>query len=459
MLNISKNSINPKVVTEHFQSFQQTSLSGSHRMFQRWLIGILITVILILFLPWTQNVQADGKVTTLRPSERPQVITTAIGGMIDTWYVQEGQLVKKGDTIVHITEVKTDYFDPDLVNRTQEQVFAKEGAIRAYNSKAVALDDQIRALHLEWQNKRGQLENKVRQMAFKITADSAAVVQSELDADIARQRLVRTQELYDAGIKSLTELEEKRLKVQETAAKVITNRNKLAESQNELANTKLALSTAEYEYHQKVAKAQSDRFATLSSLHEAEAGASKLRIQTANYAQRNNMYFITAPQDGYITQAIKAGLGEIVKEGDPILTIMPANYELAVEMYVQPMDLPLITTGQEVRFIFDGWPAFVFSGWPGQSFGTFSGNVVAIDNNISPNGSYRILVSPKLAQDSMEWPRALRPGSGARGIALLNDVPVWYEIWRQLNGFPPDFYARNKTEKEPKMKAPAKSIK
>jgi hypothetical protein len=23
---------------------------------------------------------------------------------------------------------------------------------------------------------------------------------------------------------------------------------------------------------------------------------------------------------------------------------------------------------------------------------------------------------------------------------MLNDVPVWYEIWRQLNGFPPSLY-------------------
>lgn len=457
MLNISQNSINPKVATERFTSFEQTKNSGSHKMFQRWLLGMLIVLLLILFLPWTQNIQAKGKVTTLRPSERPQVITTAIGGMIDTWYVQEGQRVKKGDTIVHITEVKTDYFDPDLVNRTQEQVFAKEGAIRAYNGKAVALDDQIRALHLEWQNKRGQLQNKIRQMAFKITADSAAIVQSELDADIARQRLQRTQELYDAGIKSLTELEEKRLKVQETEAKVITSRNKWAENKNELESAKLALGTAEYEYHQKVAKAESDRFSTLSSLHEAEAGASKLRIQTANYTQRNQLYFITAPQDGYITQTVKAGIGEIVKEGDPILTIMPAQYDLAVELYIRPMDLPLITLGQEVRFIFDGWPAFVFSGWPGQSFGTFQGKVAAIDNNISANGNYRILVAP--AEESLPWPPALRPGSGAQGIALLNNVPVWYEIWRQLNGFPPDFYAQSNADDSLKMKAPAKNIK
>lgn len=456
MLNISKNSINPKLATENFQAFQRTSLSGSHKMFKQWLLGIMLVLLIILMVPWTQNIQAEGKVTTLLPSERPQVITTAIGGMIDSWYVREGELVRKGDTIIHVSEVKTDYFDPDLVGRTQEQVTAKEGAIVAYNSKAVALNEQIDALHQEWSNKREQLQNKVLQMQFKITADSAAVAQSELDADIAKQRLLRIQELYNDGIKSLTELEEKRLKVQETEAKVITNLNKLAESKNELANTQLELRTAENEYLQKVAKARSERFATLSSLHEAEAGASKLRIQTANYAQRNRMYYITAPQDGYITQVVRAGIGEIVKEGDPILTIMPAKYDLAVELYIKPMDLPLITMGQEVRFIFDGWPAFVFSGWPGQSFGTYKGKVVAIDNNISSNGKYRILVSPE--NDSQEWPRALRPGSGAQGIALLNNVPVWYEIWRQLNGFPPDFYA-DKKGTEPKMKAPAKNIK
>lgn len=458
MLNISENSINPKVARDNFQSFQKTSLSGSHRMFQRWLVAALIAFLILMFLPWTQNVQAGGKVTTLRPAQRPQVVTSAIGGMIDTWYVQEGQRVKRGDTIVHVSEVKTDYFDPNLVQRSLSQVTAKEGAIVAYGAKAQALSDQIEALHLEWTNKREQLQNKIAQMGFKISADSAALVQSELDADIARRQLSRIEELHQNGIKSLTELEQKRLKVQETEAKTIGNRNKLADSRNELLNARLALSTAEYEYRQKVAKTESDRFATISSRNEAEAEADKLRIQTANYSQRSNLYYITAPQDGYVTQVIKAGIGEIVKEGDPILTIMPAEYELAVELYIKPMDLPLITIGQEVRFIFDGWPAFVFSGWPGQSFGTFQGAVVAIDNTISANGAYRILVAP-IDTSTTPWPVALRPGSGAKGIALLQNVPLWYEIWRKLNGFPPDFYQDEKGEETVKMKAPVKQIK
>ena len=112
--------------------------------------------------------------------------------------------------------------------------------------------------------------------------------------------------------------------------------------------------------------------------------------------------------------------------------------DLAVELYVRPMDMPLINKGQKVRFIFDGWPSIVFSGWPNSSYGTFGGEVAAIDNFISPNGKYRILVAP--AKQEQPWPTALRVGSGSLGFALMKDVPIWYELWRQINGFPPDLY-------------------
>jgi hypothetical protein len=124
-----------------------------------------------------------------------------------------------------------------------------------------------------------------------------------------------------------------------------------------------------------------------------------------------------------------------------LITVMPSRFDLAVELYVRPMDMPLIAKGKHVRFMFDGWPAIVFSGWPNTSYGTYGGTIVAIDNLISPNGKYRILVAED--PNDKAWPTALRVGSGALGMALLNNVPIWYELWRQLNGFPPDLYMDN----------------
>jgi hypothetical protein len=100
--------------------------------------------------------------------------------------------------------------------------------------------------------------------------------------------------------------------------------------------------------------------------------------------------------------------------------------------------MPLIHRGEKVRVWFDGWPTIVFSGWPNMSFGTFGGKIVAIENFISDNGKFRVLIAPD-TQD-LPWPKQLSVGGGAQTIALLNNVPIWFEIWRTLNGFPPNYY-------------------
>ncbi len=51
---------------------------------------------------------------------------------------------------------------------------------------------------------------------------------------------------------------------------------------------------------------------------------------------------------------------------------------------------------------------------------------------------YRVLLAPN--KEDVEWPKDIRVGSGARTIALLDNVPIWFEIWRQINSFPPNFY-------------------
>ncbi len=457
MLNISENSIISDLNSGRFKAFNKMDLTSSHAMLTRWLLLALVLFILFILLPWTQNIQSKGQVTTLRPEQRPQFIPSAIAGRIEHWYVREGQLVKKGDTIVFISEIKAEYFDPLLVQRTDLQVTAKEGAINAYLEKANALENQINAMRNELQFKQQQLNNKTQQAQFKIAADSADLTQAFIQDSVALIQYNRTQILFDKGIEARSKIEDRKVKLQETSAKVIAAKNKLDASRNDLSIALLERSTLLYEYNQKIAKAESDRFSTLSEFYDAQAGVNKLRIESANYKQRSSFYYILAPQDCYITKTITPGIGETVKEGDPIVSIVPADYQLAVELYINPMDLPLIREGQLVRFIFDGWPAFIFSGWPGQSFGTYSGKIVAIDNMISDNNRYRILVTPD--HNDKPWPKELRPGSGAQGIALLNNVPLWYEIWRQFNGFPPDFYANEKAQQDVKRKAPAKSLK
>lgn len=447
MLNISDNSIQHQIDAGRYRSFDEHLKPKAIRRLARFLLILMGSMILLSFLPWTQNIRARGYITALSPDKRPQSVQSVIDGRIEKWYVQEGEYVQRGDTILQISEIKSEYFDPLLLERTESQIQAKTEALAAYRAKAQALSDQINALERNRKLKVAQTKNYLRQAMLKVASDSIALQAARLEFSIADSQLTRMENLYKDGLKSLTDLEARRQKQQEKYAKLVSAENKLLTSRNEMLNARMELNTVDNEYRNKIAKAISERSATLANVYDTEAAITKMKNELSNYTVRSGYYFITAPQDGYITQAITTGVGETVKEGEPIITIMPDHYQMAVEMYVDPMDYPLIHEGQEVQIQFDGWPAIVFSGWPNSSFGTYTGRVVAKDNFISTTGKYRLLVAPDTS--APPWPEGIRVGGGASTMALLKDVPIWYEVWRQLNGFPPDFYQAAPNLKQP----------
>ncbi len=438
MLNISNNKLNQKVGLERYASGKKVFHRRHFKHLNRFLKAFAVLALIMLFLPWTQNVSGEGFVTTLTPDQRPQTIQSPIPGRIEKWYVREGDYVKKGDTILHISEIKNEYFDPQLVSRTESQIKAKSMSVNAYTGKVQALDNQIEALGREQNLKLEQARNKLLQSKLKVQSDSIDLEAARTNIAIAERQYERVVQLEAEGLKAVTDVEEKKLKLQETQAKLISQENKLLAAKNQVINARVEINRVRAEYTDKISKAQSDQFTAQSNQFDSEAQVTKLENEYANYSIRSDLYYIRAPQNGFINRAIQAGIGETFKEGDRLVGIMPSDYQQAVETYVDPIDLPLVQLGEKVRIQFDGWPAIVFSGWPNLSYGTYGGTVVAIETFISDNGKYRILLAPD-AEDH-EWPEAIRVGSGAYTIALLNDVPIWFEIWRQLNGFPPNYY-------------------
>lgn len=423
-------------LSRRFRSLRLVQTPKAGRTLARWASALGLLVFLAGFMPWTQNIRSQGRLTTLRPQDRPQTVPSTIGGRIQQWHVREGQMVKKGDTLVEIAEIKEKYFDPELLARTREQLEAKVSSLRENAAKTEALGGQQTALRQGLQFSLSKARNKVSQSRLKVRSDSAQVLAQRADFAIATRQQAAQENLYRQGLKSLTELEQRRLKYQESQAKLQDVQNKLSISRQELINATIELQSLQAEYTDKISKSESDRRSATAYQFDTEGQIAKMRNELANLSIRAGYYFIQAPQDGYVVRALKEGQGEIVKEGEAIVTLMPSSPQLAAELYVQPMDIPLLRVGRDVRLQFDGWPALVFSGWPNVSFGTFGGRVAVIDN-IASNGKYRILVVPDPEEE--KWPDPLRVGSGVYGWAMLNDVPIWYELWRNLNGFPADY--------------------
>ena len=403
-----------------------------------WLMGILLLTLLIMFLPWTQNIRAKGIVTTLRQEQRPQQLNSIIAGTAIKWYVKEGDFVKAGDTILQLGEVKVDYFDPQLLERTEQQIQAKQQTIDGYKNKAQATVTQSEALKQARELKLQSLDNKIAQQQFKVKSDEADLIAANNELETYKRQIDAAKLMLDSGAISLIDFERRKINYQNAIAKSNSASNKLLQSKQELTILGIDQRSAIQEYTDKIAKADGDRFSTLSDAASTEAEVSKLQNQYSNYDARNKLYYIIAPQSGQVTKAKKAGLGEFIKEGEMIIEIVPDNIQYAVELFVEPMDLPLINIGQKVRFVFDGFPAIVFSGWQGRRYGTFGDKVYDVKTSKSENGKFRSLVIEDT--DDRKWPPKLRMGGGASGIALLKDVRIYYEIWRTINGFPPEYY-------------------
>lgn len=185
----------------------------------------------------------------------------------------------------------------------------------------------------------------------------------------------------------------------------------------------------DYELAQiKVAEMQGRVAAAQADLNRADVNISRQSVQ-----------IVRAPRDGFI-QSLNAGdAATYINAGDVLATFVPANAERVVEIFIDGRDVALVKPGDKTRIMFEGWPAVQFSGWPSVAVGTFGGRVIAVDQSAQVNGRFRVLI----AEDKSErhaWPeeRYVRFGAAVQAWVLLETVPVGYEIWRQLNNFPPE---------------------
>jgi len=402
-------------------SVKLLSRQPSFRMLGRWMFGILLVLVAILFLPWQQNVQAAGEVTALRPDERPQQAFATVGGRIVEWYVAEGTMVQAGDPILALAEVKESYLDPRAFERMTTQVEAKRSAVAGKRAKADALARQRVALDSAWVFARQRADNRIAQLTASLQA-------AQLEDSIATIQATRAAALFDEGLRSRAELETARQRAQRATALALEVRAGLATARADRAGV-------DADYAEKIAKVDGDRSATLAEVSEGEADLAKLATGRDNLEERQGLLVVRAPREGIVVRALRAGIGEIVKDGEAVASVQPREPALAVALQVSARDVPLLQPGDKVRIEFAGWPAVQFSGWPSVAVGTFGGQVVVVDQFAQPDGSYRVLVEADSTDEA--WPRELRLGSGARGWALLRNVSVGFELWRLMNGFPP----------------------
>ncbi|MCU0868141.1 MAG: HlyD family secretion protein [Burkholderiales bacterium] len=399
------------------------ALAGSSRTARQFAhVLVLITIPLligVIFLPWQQSIRGTGRVIAFDPLDRRLNVEAPVAGRVKKLNVVEGQRVKRGDVIVEIEDN-----DPNLIGNLELQRNAVGQRMSATEQRVVALDLQIAA------------QERARTEA--ITAARERVVSDRATADTARLNLDRTEILAKSGLVSQRDLELALLARDSSAAQLAASQATLARTGREFDATIAGLRAALTQARADVAVTERDAAALATQVSSA-------RRQT-----------VESPRDGVVFR-VATTEGTYLRPGSPVAVIIPETESRFVEIWLDGNDVPLVTPrhtdaagnvvpGSPARLRFEGWPAIQFVGWPSVAVGTFGGEVVFVDATDDGHGKFRVVVAqqPDIVQrdgrtEKVGWPsnRWLRQGVRADGWVLLQQVPLWREIWRQLNAFPP----------------------
>jgi multidrug resistance efflux pump len=394
------------------------------------LIMLIATICLMAFAPWQQTITGEGYVIAYAPRERQQTLEAIIEGRIIRWNEElyENARVAKGDFIAEISDIDAGY-----ATRLGEQL-ANTASILESSKKIVnATEGQLNAYRQVQREIEAAQSAYVRSAMEKVSAAEQKLAIAEAAIPQLKAAFDRAKELHAGGNIALEKLQEIERKLLESQGKVKEESANLSAARAELMGKQ---SDREAYIHKAAADVSYYEGALDKARAEAEKADKDLNDMKSKVARQDQL--ITAPFDGYIVHISSNGGSQLVKKGDAICTLVPYTKDRAVQVWLDGNDAPLVEAGRHVRLQFEGWPAIQFAGWPSVAVGTFGGTVVSVDMVDNGKGKFRCQILPD-ATDSEQWPeeRFLRQGVRANGWVLLEQVPLWFEVWRKLNGFPP----------------------
>lgn len=380
-----------------------------------------------LFAPWQQNISGAGQVAAFTPVDRPQDVQSPVDGRVVEVFVQEADLVEAGDPLVRIVDI-----DPEKIARIETKIEAARQDLSLTQQNVETYRAQIGILESARDLAIEAFRARIETARERVRSAEQSLLAAQAELAFATEQEARIARLVPEFVEELKLLEAQARKARATAS--------VESARADVEAARASQRNAEAELGRETAQAEarvSDSRARMQA-EAAKAASARARIADLEGDLRaQNTQLVAAPRAGRIMRLSVAPQASIPKKGDVLLQIVPVTQQPAVELWVRGVDAPLIEPGRKVRLMFEGWPAVQWVAWPSVAVGTFGGVVSRIDPTDSGQGRFRLLVLPD--PDEPAWPgeRWLRQGVRTKGWVLLNEVSIGYELWRQLNGFPP----------------------
>lgn len=399
------------------------------RLAARLLAALLVVVAVALTVtPWQQTIPGTGRVIALAPEDRVQDVEAPVDGRVIRWHVGEGQVVRRGDPLVDLSDN-----DAEILRRLEDERRQVDRSTAEAEIRRRAFDVRLAGLEEAWRTAVTAADERIRMSQDRVAAAEQGVTAAEAALLAARLNASRQRALLEKGLTSTRNAEVADMELAQRDADVKRARATVDAARREVESLLADRDRTDADGRARLDEARAALAGAAGEVARAEAESARMNVRLA----RQQAQQVTAPVDGTVLRILARQSGEQLKAGAVLLTIVPESRRNVVELWVQGNDMPMVAAGRQVRLQFEGWPALQFTGWPAVAVGTFGGRVVLVDAADNGRGQFRVLVEPDSNDDPWPSRHFLRQGVRANGWVMLNVVPIGFEIWRQFNGFPP----------------------
>jgi multidrug efflux pump subunit AcrA (membrane-fusion protein) len=432
--------IDDVATSTQLKSWEQVQIPPYLRRYGWWAIRILVIgFLLLMFVPWTQTINVTGQLSAYSPYERPQDIEAQIQARLKKWHVFEGVRVKQGELILELEDIDPNFMAPELLVLLDQQKVALEMQRKAALDRAGQLEKRIGEMENLVKAAVPSAEARVRESENRVRAAEQRIIAAKVAYDTAQLNVDRHRQLATQGLVSQRELEVSIQSAIGTKADLKAAEAHLREAQQNMKGLSFGKEQVSADVIQQLLHAEAMRAEALALAATAADQLASISLRLSNATQRRIYSRIVAPIDGTVVKMAQVGAGETVKPGEKLVRISPTSADKAAELVAEGIDAPLLNPGRKVRLLFYGIPAIPLPAWPELMAGTFGGVIKVVDQVDDGKGNFRFWVVPD--PNDRPWPEQshVRQGTKVMGWVILNRVPLWYELWRRFNLFPPDY--------------------
>ena len=396
---------------------------------------IPIMLFFIIFLSWAafsqidETIKGTGKVV---PSGQTKVIQNLEGGIVSAILVNEGDNVKKGDTIYNLSNA---FFSADSITKEIDLLTFQAILIRLdalIENKTVVdfpeelkqkipeiVENETKIFYEDLENNQRKIEiarDQFNQKDYKLRETKIRFNNLSIELNLAVENMKILDELLNKKVASRKEYIAELSKKQSIVTQIEETRNSIPILQEELEEARKKIASAESENKSKL----------LSKYTEVKTEINKLVEKNKANADREQRKSVISPVNGIINKLYFYTEGGIVKPGDKLAEITPIEDNLTIEAKIKSSDRAFIWEGQDVSIEIT---AYDFS-----RYGLLNGKLISIspDSFEDKNGSIYYIAKINADVNSFGEELPILPGMVANVNILTGKKTVLEYILKPL---------------------------